>query len=147
MADATATLITQGVTDFGDLPQAVIMSTGDVSAEDMKSNIDLLLSELYKTASSGLVLQAGLRALHEVRSTWRFMQKNTDELTRTGFYMQLVDRILHDASIYGPRQHHQALALQELVFNLNLAFTQDVSTPLNLRVSGKIRPCECGDNH
>lgn len=112
-----------------------MMSTSEVTAADIKSNIDGLFHELYTTASGGLVLRAGLNALSDVRSSWRFMQENTDELTRTGFSMQLSDRILHDVSIYGLGQNsRRALALRELVFNLNYAYSQDGPTPLDLKV-------------
>lgn len=125
-----------------DLPQVVIMgmmSTSDVTAADINSNIDSLFDDLYTTASGGLVMQAGLAALSDVRSAWRFLQENTDELTRTGFRMQLSDRILHDASIYGlGKNPRHALAIRELVFNLNFAYSQDGPTPLDLRVCTRI---------
>lgn len=112
-----------------------LISTADVTGEDIMSKIDHVFSELYTSASSGPLLGAAFDALQEVRSTWKFMGENTDELTRTCFYMQLVERILHDASISGQGQtRRHALAVRELVFNLNFAYKQDQPTPLNLRV-------------
>lgn len=138
MAKGTSSATSQVDDDFDNLPQVVmmgLMSTSDITADDIKSNIDSLFSDLYTTASDGVVLQAGLEALDGVRSTWRFIQENADELTRTGFYMQLADRILHDAATYGRDQNpRHALAIRELVFNLNFAYRQDGPTPLDLRV-------------
>lgn len=129
-------------TRFDGPPQVALvglMSVSDVSAADIKSHLDGLFYRLFTTASNGMVLQAGLDALHGVRSTWSFMEENTDELSRTVFYMQLADRILHDASIYGLGQTHRyALAVRELVFNLNFAYRQDEPTPLNLSVRAKL---------
>lgn len=144
MANDTAPATLLEDTHLDDLPQVVIlsmMSTSDVTAADIKSDIDRVFDRLYTTASGGLVLQAGLAALDEVRSTWRFLQQNTDEFTRTGFYMQLSDRILHDASIYGLGENRRkTLAVRELVFNLNFAYSQDQPTPLNLKVCISIPP-------
>lgn len=132
-------------THLDDLPQVVMMammSTSDVTAADIEQNIDALFDELYTTASGGLVLKAGIDALRDIRSSWRFMQENTDELTRTGFSMQLSDRILHDVSTYGLGQNpRRALAVRELVFNLNFAYSQDGPTPLDLRVCTEIPAC------
>lgn len=138
MENDTAPATFQGDTNLDNLPHVVIlgmMSTSDVTAADIASNISDIFDELYTVASDGLVEEAGLGALDGLRSTWRFMQEETDELTRTGFYMQLSDRILHDVSIYGLGQNRpRALALRELVFNLYFAYSQDGSTPLNMRV-------------
>lgn len=142
MADDTETNIFHYGTRSDDLPQVLtlaLLTSSDVSATDIKSNIDSLFSELYTAASNGMVLQASREALDNVRSTWTFMKENTDELSRTCFSMQLVDRILHEASIYGPGQTpRNALAVLELVFNLNFAYSQDVPTPLNLRVCTRL---------
>lgn len=138
MEHNTAPAIFHEDTHLDDLPQVVMMammSTSDVTASDITSHIDALFDELYTNASGGLVLKAGIDALRDLRSSWRFMQENTDELTRTGFSMQLSDRILHDVSTHGLGQNpRRALALRELVFNLNFAYSQDGPTPLDLRV-------------
>lgn len=144
MAHNTAPAIFYEDSHLDDLPQVVMMammSTSDVTADDIKQDIDALFDDLYTTASGGLVLKAGIDALNVVRSSWRFMQENMDELTRTGFSMQLSDRILHDVSMYGLDQNpRHALAVRELVFNLNFAYSQDGPTPLDLRVCTGIPP-------
>lgn len=142
MEKATATANVQMDIHFDDEPLVAIMgmmSTTEVAAADIMSNIDRLFSELYTTASDGLVLKSGFDALSEVRSTWRFLRKNAGDLPMTCFYMVLVDRILHDASMYDREQNvRHALAVRELVVNLNLAYSQNEPTPLNLRVCTRI---------
>ena len=123
---------------FGYLPQAVIpslLSSSGITAKDIESDIDIIFSDLYTNSLSGSVSKAGRDALTDVRSTWKFLQANTDELTRTGYYMQLIDRILHHASIYGLTESRRpALAVRELVYNLKVGFSQDEPTLLNPEV-------------
>lgn len=139
MADATTAIAVHENTDFDSISQVAmlgLMSTCDISAEDIESNIDMMFSELVTHASSGKVLEAaGLAAFTNVRDVWRLLKEEADEMTRTGFYVQLADRILHDASIYSlEKQARPAYAVREFVFNLNHAFSQDEPTPLNLKV-------------
>lgn len=138
MAKDTATVHSQEDTHFEDLNQVVMtdfISTAGVTANDIKSNIDGLFSKLFESASTRTVEQAGFEALDDVRSTRMFMQRDADKPTMTVYSVQLIDRILHSASIYGLGTHlRRALAVQELVFNLNLGFNLDGSTPLNLKV-------------
>lgn len=138
MADDAAAATFQVDLDFDDESLVLIMgsmSTSDVRGADIIIGIDRLFDELYTSATGGTVFRAGLDALSEVRSLWRYMREQTDDLTMTCFYMLLNDRILHDASIYGRRQNlRYSWAVRELAFNLNFAYSQDEPTPFNLRV-------------
>jgi hypothetical protein len=138
MAKDTAAVHSQEDTHSEKLHQVVmsdLMSTSDIATDDTESNIDRIFSELFESASRGTVEQAGLHALDDVRDKWMFIQRDVDELTRTGFYMQLIDRVLHSASIYDLGTHlHRALAVRAVIFNLNLDLDPDGSTPVNLKV-------------